>query len=94
MILHRFFSMENIFQECIFVQNLFQQIRPLNSVLNDCCSTMSAQYKTMLRFIAGHFLELLFLLMHDLDVYLMLEVHLGNIRMEINGMLNPLGWAD
>lgn len=70
------------------------QIQPLNSILNDCCGTMSARYKTMLRFIVGHFLELLFLLMHDLDVYLMLEVHLGNIRMEINGMLNPLGWED
>lgn len=58
------------------------------------CGTMSDQYKMMLRFIVGHFLELLFLLMYDLDVYLMLEVHLGNIRMEINGMLNPLGWKD
>lgn len=70
------------------------QIQPLNSVLNDCCGTMSDQYKIMLRFIVGHFLELLFLLMHDLDVYLMMEVHLGNIRIEINGMLNPLGWKD
>lgn len=70
------------------------QIQPLNSVLNDCCGTMSDQYKIMLRFIVGHFLELLFLLLHDLDVYLMMEVHLGNIRIEINGMLNPLGWKD
>ena len=71
-----------------------QQIQPLNSIINDCYGTMSDQYKIMLRFIVGHFLELLFLLMHDLDVYLMLEVHLGNIRIEINGMLNPLGWKD
>lgn len=71
-----------------------QQIQPLNSIINDCCGTMSDQYKIMLRFIVGHFLELLFLLMHDLDVYLMMEVHLGNIRMEINGMINPLGWKD
>ncbi len=42
-------------------------------------------------FYVGHFLELLFLLMHDLKVYIMLDNHLENIRIEINCMLDPLG---
>lgn len=67
------------------------RIQPLNSVLNVCCGTMSDQYKIMIRFIVGHFLELLFLLMHDLKVYIMLDNHLENIRIEINCMLDPLG---
>lgn len=67
------------------------RIQPLNSVLSVCCGTMSDQYKIMIRFIVGHFLELLFLLMHDLKVYIMLDNHLENIRIEINCMLDPLG---
>ena len=67
------------------------RIQPLNSVLNVCCGTMSDQYKIMIRFIVGHFLELLFLLMHDLEVYIMLANHLANIRIEINCMLDPFG---
>lgn len=58
------------------------QIQPLNSVLNDCCGTMSARYKMMLRFIAGHFLELLFLLMHDLDVYLISALKIINWKLD------------
>ena len=67
------------------------RIQPLNSVLSVCCGTMSDQYKIMIRFIVGHFLELLFLLMHDLEVYIMLANHLANIRIEINCMLDPFG---
>lgn len=68
------------------------RIQPLNSVISASCGTMSAQYKMMLRFIAGHFLELLFLLMHDFDVYIRLDTCLGNIRMDVNGMLDPMGF--
>lgn len=46
----------------------------------------------MLRFIAGHFLELLYLLMHDLDVYIRLDTCLENVRMDVNGMLDPMGF--
>lgn len=53
---------------------------------------MSDQYKMMLRFIAGHFLELLYLLMHDLDVYIRLDTCLENVRMDVNGMLDPMGF--
>ena len=67
------------------------RIQPLNSVLSVCCGTMSDQYKIMIRFIVGHFLELLFLLMHDLEVYIMLANHLANIQIEINCMLDPFG---
>lgn len=34
------------------------QIQPLNSIINDCCGTMSDQYKIMLRFIVGNFIRM------------------------------------
>lgn len=65
-------------------------LEPMNGILGMCSGMLSEMLQHMLRYIAGHFLELLFLLMHDRKVYAFVALTIKNVKMEINDIYGPL----
>lgn len=68
------------------IQNRMQILEPMEATLSMCSGTMSEPLKNMLRYIAGHFLELLFLLMHDNEVYVKVLFTLKNVEAEMRSL--------